>query len=430
MDTLSSGRRSLIGLIVSLSAALACVGSLACSSNGSSFDMGGAGSTSNTTNNTTQATGGGVTDPTNTMGGNGVVNPTQAMGGNPQTNGGISSTAGMATGGAGTVGGETTQGGQATGGAAQGGQATGGGNAGPVCPKPAGEVCHEFIANDNGRAQVNYVNEFCAPGEATCTRPPGGVVWKKVVGHNLATPENSPRTIEIVDNAKAAGGKAILVSVNDGYVELDQTTGNIIANVTVQFVGVTGACRLPDGTTALGTNASIRIVSANGVQSRAFNLPAGSNLRAINRDPATGHFWLSKTETVYEVNDQGQIAWQGFMGTGTKGYAVWWRAGGGAYGTTGEPHTIVELNAAGQIVQTVGGDDPSFAGLKLDFFSGFVRTAKGNFIVAHWLGHNGTPDANTPEVIEFEPNGAAGKVVWTWGNQTLARSITNVFVVR
>jgi len=303
-----------------------------------------------------------------------------------------------------------------------GGQPMGGSDSGPVCPKPAGQICHEFIANDNGRAQVNYVNEF------TSTNP-GGVVWTKVVGHNLAAPENSPRTIEMVDNAKAAGGKAILVSVNDGYVELDPATGTILANVTVQFTGITGACRLPDGTTALGTNASIRIVSANGVQSRAFNLPAGSNLRAINRDPATGHFWLSKTETVYEVTDQGQIVWQGFMGAGTKGYAVWWRAGGGAYGTTGEPHTVVELDGTGKIVQTIGGNDPSFSGLKLDFFSGFVRTAKGNFVVAHWLGHNAQPDQNTPEVIEFEPDGKSGKVVWTWGNQTLARQITNVFVV-
>jgi len=172
------------------------------------------------------------------------------------------------------------------------------------------------------------------------------------------------------------------------------------------------------------------IVSAAGSQLRAFQLPAGQFLRAINRDPATGNFWLSRTESIYEINDQGQILWNASMGAGTKGYAVWWRAGGGAYGTTGEPHTIVEVNDAKQIVQTIGGDDPSFAGLKLDFFSGFVRTPNGNFIVAHWLGHNSAPDQNTPEAIEFQPDGKAGKVVWTWGNQTLARQITNVYVFR
>jgi hypothetical protein len=154
-------------------------------------------------------------------------------------------------------------------------------------------------------------------------------------------------------------------------------------------------------------------------------------LRAINRDPATGHFWLSLTTVVYELSDQGQILWQGSLpGANAKGYAVWWRAGGGAYGTTGETHEVVELNSAGQVVQTIGGNDPSFTDLQLDFFSGFVRRPNGNYMVANWLGHNGTPGPNTPEIVEFQPNGGVGKAVWTWGNQMLARQITNLYVFR
>jgi len=81
-------------------------------------------------------------------------------------------------------------------------------------------------------------------------------------------------------------------------------------------------------------------------------------LRAINRNPATGHFWFSKTETIYETDDQGNQLWKGYMGVGTKGYAVWWREGGGAFATTGEPATIVEVNAVGAqgtILTTTGG---------------------------------------------------------------------------
>jgi hypothetical protein len=337
------------------------------------------------------------------------------MGGSTAPAGGSGSVSGASSGGTGQAMGGTGQ--------AMGGQAMGGSDSGPPCPKPAGQICHEFIANDNGRNVVNYVNEFTSTA-------PGGVVWTQNVG---STGANSPRTIELVDNAKASGGKAIMVSINEGYVELDPKDGKIIgAPVKTSFSNVTGACRLPDGTTALGTDtnpAQIRIVSATGVQSRSFNLPAGANLRAINRDPMTGHFWFSLTETVYEVTDQGQIVWQANMGAGTKGYAVWWRDGGGMYGTTGEPHTVIEIDQNKQIVQTIGGNDASFASLKLDFFSGFVRK-NGNFIVAHWLGHNASPDQNTPQVIEFQPDGKVGKAIWTWGNQTLARQITNVFVFR
>lgn len=414
MDTSLPGR-PLVASSVILSAALLCAWQLGCSSDGSAFDtgMGGSG-----TQSPTSVAGGSEPNPTGALGGS-DPNPTGALGGSTQTAGGTATVeAGSSAGGTGnTQGGAAPQGGATTGGTG------GGGNPGPVCPKPAGQICHEFIANDNGRAQVNYVNEFTSD-------KPGGVVWVKSVGHNQASPENSPRTIEIVDNAKAVGGKAVLVSVNDGYVELDLANGNKLADVTVQFTGVTGACRMPDGQTALGTNASIRIVNASGVQSRAFNLPAGNNLRAINRNKDTGDFWLSKTETVYQISDTGQVKWQGFLGAGTKGYAVWWREGGGAYGTTGEPHTVVEVDGAGQIVQTTGGNAPQFAALKLDFFSGFVRLKNGNYVVANWLGHQGTPAQDTPEVIEFAPDAMGGKAVWTWGNQTLARQITNVYVLQ
>ena len=118
------------------------------------------------------------------------------------------------TGGSGDTGGTGT-----VGGSSAGGTATGGTSAGPTCPKPAGQICHEFVANDNGKNQVNYVNEFT------------GMKWTTPVG---STGANSPRTIEVVDNAKAAGGKALLVSVNTGYVEIDLSNGTKLLEVKAQ----------------------------------------------------------------------------------------------------------------------------------------------------------------------------------------------------
>jgi hypothetical protein len=407
-------RPALTALTVSLAAVIASLASLGCSSPGSSFD--GAGGSGGTGTNPTGNTAGSSTNPTNTTGGAGS-NPTNATGGTGQMTGGTGTTAGSTSGGSGNTGGDAPQGG--SGNVAGSG---GTGPEGPPCPKPEGQVCHEFIANDNGRNQVNYINEF------TSTKP-GGVVWSTAVG---STGVNSPRTIEIVDNAKAAGGKAVMVSVNTGYVEIDLSNGTKLLEVKAQnTTNVTGACRLADGTTALGVDTKIVIINASGVPATSFNLPVGANLRAINLDRATGHYWLSKTETVYELNAQGQQVWSASMGAGTKGYAVWWREGGGAYGTTGEPATIVEIDANKQIVATIGGrDNPAFDAYKLDFFSGFVRRSNGNYIVANWLGHLGSPGQDTPEVLEFQPDGAAGKVIWTWGNQTLARQITNVYVFR
>ena len=67
-------------------------------------------------------------------------------------------------------------GGAGTGGAGMGGAGTGTGGAGgsggsamPACPKPAGGICHEFIANDNANNKINYVNEFTStkPGSSS-----------------------------------------------------------------------------------------------------------------------------------------------------------------------------------------------------------------------------------------------------------------------
>ena len=72
------------------------------------------------------------------------------------------------------------------------------------------------------------------------------------------------------------------------------------------------------------------------------------------------------------------------------------------------------------------------------FDEGHGRRSVGRITVHHdnlenialRISHNSAPDQNTPQVIEFQPDGKAGKAIWTWGNQTLARQITNVYVFR
>jgi hypothetical protein len=293
-----------------------------------------------------------------------------------------------------------------------------GGGAQAACkPTPPNTFCHEFIANDNGRNVLNYVNEFDPTKN-----------WTKAVGDTGA---NSPRTIEIVSNAMAKSGKAVLVSLEKGYGEFDLVDGTSLAKVSNK-TGVSGACRYPDGTTALGNDNTIIIVNSTGTEIRRIAIPQGDNLRAINRNPTTGHFWFSKTSLVYDVSDTGTVTWMGDMGAGTKGYAVWWRDGGGAYATSGDPSTVIEMDMTGKILSTVGGK-AMFTSIGLDFFSGFVRlgpefgSEAGNFVVANWLGHLSAPAATTPHIVEFTPQ---NKVVWQWGNQTLARQITNVYVFR
>ena len=254
-------------------------------------------------------------------------------------------------------------------------------------PQTNGEIRHEFYANDNARHQINYVNEFT------------GKSWVAPVKDNSTT-ANSPRSIEIVDNAKAKSGKAVLVSLENGYGEFDTTDGTKLVGVTGSS-NITGACRLPNGNTALGNNTVIKIVSPTGAQVSSITLPIGDNLRTIIRDAETGHYWFTKTKDVYEINDQGTVLWKGNLGgTDTKGYAAYPRPGGGAYATNGEPAEALELDKDGVVLTRVGGQS-KFS--YLSFSSGFAHLANGNFVVTNWLGHETAPAQDTPEILEFTP---------------------------
>jgi hypothetical protein len=430
----------------------------ACSSEGSKFEKEGTGGTDVGIGGvgiggsvSEGGTGGagltGGTDPGSggTVGGTspaGGVAGTSSTGGNVSTGGSIATggtdgSGGSVTGGSGGDGGVMTGGsggagptggaaGNATGGTAMtggsggagmtGGTGGSGGGAGPACPKPQGQICHEFFANDNGRHQINYVNEF----------EPNKNWTQKTQDQNGA---NSPRQIEIVTNATATGGKALMVSVNSGYEEYDLVTHALLNRVNVGNLSVRGAARLPDGNTALGIgDAKLRVVTPSGTTvGTECNLPGTGTdtLRVLNRDPATGYIYFGRGLDMFAVTISCQQQWTAkFANTASKAYDVTPRAGGGAWATTGDPSTVVEVNTAGQIVSQVGGENVH-TGL-LDFFSGFDRVGS-NTIAANWWGHVATPPQGGPHLVEFNP---ANMLVWRWGTQTEALQITNAAFVR
>ncbi len=383
--------------LVSVSALLLAIS--ACSSEGSTFGGGGEA-------NNPGAGSGNPTAGTNGTPTGGSSNPT---GGNGNTGGSSNPTGGSSnpTGGsAGTPGGggETTMGG------------SGGSAPAEPCPKPEGQICHEFFANDNARNQINYVNEF-DPSKN----------WTKPVN---VTTVNSPRQVEMVDNAQGSGGKAIMISVNTGYQEYDPVTGDRLKNVVLTdgATDIRGAVRLENGNTILGRgNDKLRTVNPDGATVGAeCTLPGagGDSLRVINREG--NNLFLGRLLDLFIVNMTCQQQWTAKLPAGAKAYSVFPRAGGGVYATSGAPSTIIEYDMAGQIVSQVGGKT-EHPGLGLDFFSGFERLPNGNFVAANWQGHVAAPAENTPHLVEFTP---ANELVWQWGNQTLARQITNTLMLR
>jgi hypothetical protein len=317
------------------------------------------------------------------------------------------------------TGGRAGAGGANTGGAGNtaGIGGSGGGTSGAACPKPAGEICHEFYANDNSGNQINYVNEF----------EPNKNWTVKVDG----TTAQSPRQLEIVTNAMGTGGKAVMVSVVDGYQEYDMAAGRRLVTTRISDANpsVRGAARLPNGNTALAIgDAKLRIVTSAGATVSECNLPGSGTdtMRVLYRQPTNGHFFYGRGLDLFEVTESCQQVWTAkFSDASSKAYEVLPRDGGGVFASTGDGSTVVEMNSSGQIVGQVGGKS-AHAGL-LDFFSGFDRFASGNIVAANWWGHASQPPQAGPHLVEFDRN---NRLVWRWGTQTEARQITNALFVR
>ncbi len=333
---------------------------------------------------------------------------------------------GLASGGAGVEGGGAT-GGSASGDSSGSGGATsatggssvgsGGADSGPSCPKPEGETCHEFFANDNTRHVVLYVNEFDP-----------SLNWSQPTQNQSGG--NSPRQLQLVENKDAKNGQAILVSVDDGYEEYDYLDHELLASVSLGPISVRGAHRLADGNTLIAHgDAHLRLVDPSGKTiTDDCDLPGTGteNLRILSRDPQSGLIYYGRGMDIFAVSQDCEQKWTArFSEDPSKAYLVVPRPEGGAYATTGYPGSVVAIDEAGQVVAEWGGKDehPNL----FDFSSGFDLTESGNLVVASWWGHVQPPPQEGPHLVEFN---AQNEVVWRWGTQAEATHITNVLVVR
>ena len=284
-----------------------------------------------------------------------------------------------------------------------------------TCTPAAGnEVCHEFYANDNGRHRINYVNEF---------EPSKG--WQVTLPCLLA---NCPRQVGIVDSPNAACGKALLVSVPDGYQEHDLKTGELLAHVQTQ-PPVTGAVRLKNGNTAVVNSSQLIVVTPDGSQVSSCKLPGSGELRVLVHDD-DDLYWFGRMLDLYAINDSCQEQWHATLLGGEKAYRVFPDPTGkyvyATSGATAKVHKYDRKANPPTIVGDVGGKE-NFPDLNLDFFSGFFLEENDDIVAANWLGHLANPAQDTVHLVEFTP---ANEVVWKWGNQDLARQITNVWIVR
>jgi hypothetical protein len=86
----------------------------------------------------------------------------------------------------------------------------------------------------------------------------------------------------------------------------------------------------------------------------------------------------------------------------------------------GDEHRIIEVDAAGKIVWSVGKND--LDGVSIGFASGLQRLPNGNTLITNWGGHGGSSGA---AILEITP---AKKIVWQ-SPSSIANRVSNLYVL-
>ena len=263
-------------------------------------------------------------------------------------------------------------------------------------------IRHRFLAKDESRAQLHYVDQFDASNDWTI---------KLIKGC---------RDIRLLENGR------VLVSFPDGYAEFDLKTQAKVAEVrNAQFKKTETVARLLNGNTVLGANnngVTFFEITPDGTVVRQINYPQFNTMRLM-RLSQEGHFMFGANMNHVVVADwEGQVH-ADFQVPGAK-HIYWVRMleGGKAYRiSTGYGKAIVDISPKGDILRKLGGTEDLY------FFSRPFELANGNTVCSHWTGHNPDDSKKSPQLLEYNP---AGNIVWQWHDPERAGTIHGVIVLQ
>ena len=262
----------------------------------------------------------------------------------------------------------------------------------------AEEIKHRFLAKDESRAQLHYVDQFDSSNDWTIKL------------------EKGCRDIRLLKNNR------VLVSFVDGYAEFDLATQKKVHEVRdVKFKKADTLARLPNGNTLLGANkngVTFFEVAPDGSVVRQINFPQFKGLHLMRLSPE-GHFLFgANTNHAVEADWDGKVI-ADITVPGAK-HIYWVRKVKQKYRvSTGYGKSIVDVTPKGEVLRTLGGTDDYF------FFSHPIELENGNTVTCNWTGHKSQDSEKAPQLIEFD---SQGNVVWKWHDPACAGTIHGVIL--
>ena len=275
---------------------------------------------------------------------------------------------------------------------------------GIVCS--AEEIKHRFLALDESRAQILYVDQF---------DPSKNWVITGLAGN---------RDMQLVD------GKIVIGLFAGGFAEYDFATQRLLREVIDPRYksGSVAAYRLQDGRTLLTSAQStsrVALLDAEGKELLTALFPNTKVIRCARMTPRGTVLFGCNDNHVIEGTLDGKVVRDIEIQDARHIYMVEELPSGNFLAATGYGGFFVELDKDGKIVRKVGGK-PGPEGIGINFFGGIQMLKNGNVVVANWTGHGANDSEKGVQILEYD---STGNIVWQWHDPKNAGSIHNVVVV-
>jgi hypothetical protein len=279
----------------------------------------------------------------------------------------------------------------------------------PATLRAAEPIRHRFLAADESRSQLIYVDQFDPSKDWT-----------------LKTPEKH-RDMQLI------GGGKLLVNTDSGYREYDLQTHKETKHVKLDLLrGSNSVQRLADGRTIVGCNQdngiTFHVLDAADQPVTTCAFPQINSLRLFRLSPRGTLLFGAmdgNDSKAIEANLQGQILRSVTLPEARHNYQVLERPDKNLLMANGYGAAIEEVDANNKVVRKLGGK-PGPPGLLMYFFAGMQVFKNGNIVVSNWTGHGPQDSTKAPQLLEFDP---AGKIIWQWHDAQRAGSIHGVIVL-
>jgi len=272
---------------------------------------------------------------------------------------------------------------------------------------PPSPIRHEFLAIDEGLANLLHVNESDPSHD-----------WTVPIGHPQA------RDMQLVGNGR------VLIGHHHGWSEFEIATGQVVAEFT-GYEGVTAVRRQPDGHTIVAgvdiagvTGVVILELDQSNVEIHRAIYP-GDYVRLI-RQTAQGTLLMSCNDRIREGDRHGNYLCE----YPVDGFYHAWKslrlANGNLLVSAGYGAFLVELDSAGATVRKFGGKDQVPTEVNPFFYAMFQQLPNNHIVLANWQGHGEGFGGSGVQLLEFD---ARGEIVWQWSDASRISSLQGVLVL-